>query len=217
MSEAAARETRSSSPNPAFAAIASEAQIVRTVAALEAHGIHVTVVDSAAEAREVVLKMIPPGSEVFTSTSQTLESTGISASINDSGAFKALRPLLLALDRATQGKEFRQLAAAPDYVVGSVHAVTETGEVVIASASGSQLGPYASSAQHVIWVVGAQKLVPTLDEAFHRIEEYSLPLEDSRARKAYGRPSVVGKLLVVNRELVPDRVHMVLVRENLGF
>jgi acyl-CoA hydrolase len=111
----------------------------------------------------------------------------------------------------------RRLAASPDYAVGSVHAVTEHGEVVVASASGSQLAPYASGAGAVIWVVGSQKIVPDLDAAFKRVNEYSFPREDQRAREAYGIGSGVNKLLVVNREFVPGRITVILVRQELGF
>jgi acyl-CoA hydrolase len=95
----------------------------------------------------------------------------------------------------------RRIGASPDYVVGSVPAVTEHGEVIVASASGSQLAPYAYGAGAVIWVVGSQKIVPDRDAAFKRIYEYSFPREDERAREAYGIGSGVNKVLVVNREL----------------
>ena len=121
------------------------------------------------------------------------------------------------MDREMQGREMRRLAAAPDFVVGSVHAVTEDGSLVIASASGSQLGPLASGAGHVILVIGAQKIVPDLTTALRRIYEYCFPLEDRRAREAYGVPSGVNNILVINRVVIPGRITAVLVRESLGF
>jgi hypothetical protein len=108
-------------------------------------------------------------------------------------------------------------SARPDVVVGSVHAVTEEGEVVIASATGSQLGPYASGAGTVIWVVGSQKIVPDLDEGLRRVREYVLPLEDRRTREIYGGPAFIGKLMIVSREQRPGRIVVILVRELLGF
>ena len=121
------------------------------------------------------------------------------------------------MDRETEADEIRRLAAAPDVMLGSVHAVTESGTLVTASASGSQLGPYASGAGKVILIVGTQKIVSDLDEAFRRIEEYAFPLEDARAEAEYGIHSGVNKVLIVNRELTPGRITVVFVDEALGF
>jgi hypothetical protein len=205
------------SPNLQYAHVAADASLTAAVEALGRRGISATVVDTAAEAKDAVLRMLPPGAEVFTASSRTLDVVGLTEAINAPGRFDALRPKLFAMDRAKQATEMRKLAAAPDYVVGSVQAVTEQGEVLVASATGSQLGPYAAAAGHVIWVVGAQKIVPSLEEAFRRVEEYSYPLEDARARQVYGQPSLIGKLLVVEREIVPGRIHLIIVRESLGF
>jgi hypothetical protein len=98
-----------------------------------------------------------------------------------------------------------------------VHAVTEQGQVIVASMTGSQVGPYASGAGTVIWVVGAQKIVRDLEEGLRRVREYSYPMEDARAREAYGIGSGINKLLIVNREVVPGRISVILVKEKLGF
>ena len=115
----------------------------------------------------------------------------------------------------------RKLGAAPDFAVGSVHAVTEDGHLLIASNTGSQLPAYVYSAGKVIWVVGAQKIVKDLDEGMKRLREYVLDLETARARKAYGLPddwnSFYSKVLVFRREVNPGRTHLVLVNEALGF
>ena len=121
------------------------------------------------------------------------------------------------MDRETQADEIRRLSAAPDVMLGSVHAVTETGSLLAASMSGSQLGPYASGAGRVILVVGTQKIVSDLEEGLRRINEYSFPLEDARAQAAYGIHSAVNKVLIINREIVPERITVVLVDEALGF
>jgi hypothetical protein len=123
----------------------------------------------------------------------------------------------MQLNYQTQVDEMRKIGASPDYVVGSVHAVTEQGQVLVASASGSQLGPYASGSGTVIWVVGAQKIVPDLEEGFRRINEYSYPLEDARAQEAYGMSSAINKILIVNGEFRPRRITVVLVKERLGY
>jgi hypothetical protein len=121
------------------------------------------------------------------------------------------------MDRATQADEIRRLGASPDIMLGSVHAITETGSLVAASASGSQLGPYASGAGKLILVVGTQKIVDGLEGALRRIDEYVFPLEDARAQAAYGVHSGVNKLLIINREWIPGRITVILCVETLGF
>ena len=204
-------------PNLRFARLASDAQVEATASALEAKGIHAIVVPNAAEARRVVLEMLPENASVFDSASETLAQTGIAEAIQSSGKFHSVRSQLTALAKEGKTDEQRRLGAAPDVIVGSVHAVTQSGQVVVASASGSQLGPYASGAGTVIWVVGTQKIVPDLAAALARVEEYTFPLENERARKAYGFDSAIAKILIVQREFRPGRITLVLVRENLGF
>jgi LUD domain len=158
----------------------------------------------------------------MTMTSRTLEAIGVKDEIDEqpemarSRRYDAVRPRLMQMDRSTQEPEMRRLGASPDYVVGSVHAVTEQGEVLVASASGSQLAPYVHGAGAVIWVIGSQNIVPDRIAAFKRVYEYSFPREDDRAREAYGIGSGVNKLLLINRESVPGRITAILVREELG-
>jgi len=200
-----------------WAAVATEAQIETTVAALREHGFDVHVVDDETAAREAVFALIPDGSEVHEASSTTLDQIGVTAEVNSSGRYSAVRPRVYSMDRATQADEIRKLMSAPEYMLGSVHAVTQTGSLVTASMSGSQLGPYASGAGKVVVVAGTNKIVSDLDEAFRRVEEHSLPLEDARAREAYGMGSSINKLLVVNTEITPGRTTVILVRESLGF
>jgi LUD domain len=200
-----------------FAAPAEDARVTRTAAALEANGITVLRAANSAEAKHIVLDLIPAGSQVHQGASQSLEASGITDEIERSGRYEPLRPRAFAMDRATQADEIRRLSASPDVMLGSVHAVTETGSLVAASASGSQLGPYVSGAGKVILLVGAQKVVPDLEDALLRIDEYVFPLEDARAQAAYGMRSGVNKVLIVNREWTPDRVTVVLCDEALGF
>jgi len=202
-------------PNTAYAHLASDQQIERTARALEANGIHVIVAATGEEAKARLFETIPAGAEVFTGTSVTLDTLGIPAEVDQ--RYDSVRVKLFKMDRATQMREMIKMGAVPEWIVGSVHAVTEDGSVVIASNTGSQLAGYAASAAHVVWVVGAQKIVSSLDEAVKRIDEYTLPLEDERALKAYGMNSNVGNLLVVHREVMPGRTTMILVKENLGF
>jgi acyl-CoA hydrolase len=187
-----------------------------TVVALEEHGFGVDVVDDLELARAVVLARIPQGSSVMTNTSVTLQETGIADAINEGGPYESARTKMFALDFATQAQEMKAIGGQPDYALGSVHAVTREGTLVIASASGSQLASYAWGAANVIFVVGAQKLVPTLEAAHERIYKHSLILEDARAYAAYGQNSSVGKVLEIHQE-TPGRIHIVLIRQAVGF
>jgi acyl-CoA hydrolase len=166
--------------------------------------------------RAAVLTRIPAGSSVMTNTSVTLDQTGIADAINDGGPYESARNKMLALDFAAQAQQIRAIRGQPDYALGSVHAITRDGTLVIASASGSQLASYAWGAANVIFVAGAQKLVPTLQAAHERIYQHSLKLEDARAQAAYGQHSQVGKILEIHQEL-PGRIHIVLIRQPVGF
>jgi L-lactate utilization protein LutC len=200
-----------------FGTVADDAQVKRTAAALEANGITVLRASDSAEAKRIVLDLIPDGSQVHYGASESLEASGITDEIEKSGRYEPLRPRIWSMDRTTQADEIRRLSSAPDVMLGSVHAVTETGSLVAASMSGSQLGPYATGAGRVILVVGTQKIVPNLEEGLRRIDEHAFPLEDARAQAAYGIHSAVNKVLIINREFMPGRIAVVLVDEALGF
>jgi hypothetical protein len=204
-------------PNEKFGHIASDEQIERTARALEANGIHTLIAENGEQAKRLFFELIPEGSEVFLGASLTLEKLGIKDEIDKSGRFEALRPKMFAMNRETQGREIRKLGGAPDFAAGSVHAVTEDGHVLIASNTGSQLGPYASGAGKVIWVVGAQKIVKDLNEGLRRINEYCLPLETEHMRQLYNAGTGVNKVLIVNREFRPNRITMIIVKEELGY
>jgi len=204
-------------PNPVYARPASDEQIERTVAALGQRGIQAFVVSDGVAVKAKLEELIPAGAEVFTSSSATLRQLGLLDELDQEGHFNGLRARLGKMDPKTQNREMQKLGATPEFIVGSVQAVTETGSVLVASATGSQLAPYAAAAAHVVWVVGSQKIVPTLDEAIQRLEEYAFQLEDQRAMNAYGRHSGINKVLLVNKEANPERTRMIIVKENLGF
>ena len=199
-----------------FTTLPDEQTLASAVTALEEHGFSVEIVDDPDAAREAVLARIPHGSSVMTNTSVTLAETGIADAVNDGGPYESARNAMFALDFATQAQEMKAIGGQPDYALGSVHAVTRDGTLVIASASGSQLASYAWGAANVIFVVGAQKLVPTLEAARERIYQHSLVLEDARAIAAYGQHSSVGKILEIHQDL-PGRIHIVLIRQLVGF
>lgn len=197
---------------------ASHKSIAKTIKALQSNGIETIVVDSLAEAKKTVLDLIPSKSEVMTNTSVTLDESGIASEINQSGKYDAVKPKLFTLDRATNNNLMQKLGAGPDYVLGSVHAITEDGKVIIASNSGSNIPNNAYGATNVIWVAGSQKIVKDLDTGMKRLYEYTLPLESERAKKAYGVPgSFVSKILIINKEPNPDRIKLILVKSPVGY
>jgi LUD domain len=200
-----------------FAQLASAERVAAAATALQRNGIGSHVTESGAEARRLLSSLLPDGAEVYNNTSQTLEAIGVADDIERSGRYRPLRLRLYRMDREMQRREMRTLAASPDYVVGSVHALTESGSLLIASASGSQLGPLASGAAQVIFVIGAQKIVGDVETGMRRIYDYCYPLEDARARRAYGVPSGVNNILIINKVMTPGRVTAIIVRERVGF
>ena len=150
-------------------------------------------------------------------SSTTLAEIGVSKDIDESGEFDSLRKRIMAITDAKERNEFRRKTLSPEWGIGSVQAVTEDGQVVIASASGSQLPVYAYGATKVIWVVGTQKIVKDVDQAMKRIYEHALELESVRVRAAYGMPkSSVNKILIFEKEQ-PGRITVILVKQKLGF
>ena len=204
-------------PTTSFAEPATAPRLERAAAALAAHGFTVEILNDAAAARVRIKDLIPAGASVFTGASETLRLAGIEEDINAGGRYDVIRARGQAMNRATQLAEIWRLMSTPDVIMGSVHAVTETGSLVIASASGSQLPGYAGGSLRAIWVVGAQKVVPDLSTALRRVEEHCLPLESGRAMTVYGKPSAINRLLILNAEPQPGRGIVLLLREAIGF
>lgn len=198
-----------------FAKPADAAQLDRAAEALRANGFTVHVADTVTDARELVLSLVPDGASVFTASSETLRLAGITEAVDDSGRFASVRAA--AGDLGDDVTARIRLGATPDVVVGSVHAVSEDGVLLVGSASGSQLAPYASGARKAIWVVGAQKIVPDVGTGLRRIRDYSLPKEWRRLQENYGQTSFIGKILIVEREALPERGVVVLIRDSVGF
>lgn len=200
-----------------WSTLSSKERVDKTIKALKNNGIDAIFVNTAQEAKEKVLSLIPQGAEVMNMSSETLQAIGVANEIQESGKYNSVRKTLMGMDRVTQSREMQKLGSAPEYSIGSVHAVTEEGQVVIASMSGSQLPGYVYGSVHVVWVVGTQKIVKNLDDAMKRIYEYVLPLESKRINKAYGIPgSSVDKVLTFFKEN-PGRITLIFVNEALGF
>ena len=196
--------------------LASETTVEKTAEALRKNGIEVFIAENGEEAKKKVFELIPEGSEVMNNKSATLDTIGVSKEIMESGKYVAIRKMITDMKDEMQRSEFRRKSSSADYDVGSVNAVTEDGQLVVVSNTGSQLAPLASAATHVILVVGTQKIVKDLDEAFRRIEEYCLPLESEVLKKLYGVPSNVSKILIIRKEY-RDRIKLIFVKEKLGF
>jgi hypothetical protein len=201
--------------------LADETALKNTVDALKQSNIEALVVENGEAAKEKVLQMIPEGAEVMNMTSVTIDTIGLADAINKSGKYDALHPKLLSMNRDTEAREMARLRSAPEWAVGSAHAVTQDGKVLVASNTGSQLPAYAYGAAHVVLVMGTQKVVKNIEDARKRAYDYVLPLESIRGRKAYGQPdtwhSNVSKELIINKEVMPGRITIILVKEKVGF
>ena len=199
-----------------FSAPASETTLQKVADRIRQRNIEVLIVNNGEEARQIVLERIPQGAEVYSAKSKTLQDSGIFDALQDPNQYNALRHQMFKMDRKTQAKEIRKLIAAPDFMLGSVQAITEDGVLVATSATANQIGPYANTAGKVILVVGSQKIVPDLETAFRRIREYVLPWEDAQIRKAANIGTFVGKTLIVEREWINERMTVILVRDPIG-
>ncbi|MEK6953075.1 MAG: LUD domain-containing protein [Nanoarchaeota archaeon] len=192
--------------------------VEKTISTLKANNIESYYFNTSEEAKKKIFEILPENAEVMNMTSVTLETMNIANEIQESRKYNSVRKKLMSMDRKTQGREMQKIGATPDWTIGSVHAVTEEGQVLIASNTGSQLPAYAYGSSHVIWVVGTQKIVKNIDQGIKRVYEHSLPLESERAKKAYGVPgSFVSKILIVNKEISPGRVVIIFINEKLGF
>ncbi len=203
-------------PNPAFERPADGERLAKTADALTGRGFAAQLAVDGDHARRLVLDMIPKGAEVHTALSETLRQLGITQEIDESGRYDSLRVRLGSMDRETQSRERRKLGAAPDYIVGSAHAITEDGIIMVGSGSGSQLGAYAYAAGRVILIVGHQKLVRDLAEARRRLVEYSLPREFARMQEVGYPGSIIGKTLTLEADF-GSRIDVILVAETIGF
>ena len=199
-----------------FTTPATEETLQHVVAKFRERNIEGMIVDNGDDARKLVQERLPKGAEVHSGKSKTLQDAGIFDMIQDPNQYAALRLRYLKMDRQTQATEIRKLISGPDFMLGSINAVTEDGMLVTASATGSQLGPYAGAAGKVIFVVGSQKIVPDLETALRRIRDYVLPWEDAQVRQVLPAGSFVGKILVIEREWVTGRMTVILVRKPIG-
>jgi hypothetical protein len=199
-----------------FSAPASATELDELAANLRERNFEVLIVNSAAEAKAAVKARLPEGAEVHAGKSKTLEDAGIFKDLMESDRYDFIRRRTMKMDRQTQGKEIRKLSSAPDFMLGSVQAVTRAGQLVVASASGSQIGPYSAGAGKLILVVGSQKIVPDLETALRRLREYVMPYEDARLREQMGIGTKLTRILIMEMDFNAGRTTIVLVRTPIG-
>jgi L-lactate utilization protein LutB len=194
-----------------------EAAIARTVEALRARNIHVIVTNTGEEAHHALIQILPEGAEICDSTSETLDAIGFTAFVRGNPRFTNLHDGYAAEPDLAKRNDLRRRASIADYVIGSVQAIAETGEVFVASATGSQLAPYAYAAKHVIWVVGVQKIAPTFDAAMQRVRGHTLARHDQWLADMGRAPTPIGKLGIIEHESQAGRITLILVKELLGW
>jgi hypothetical protein len=210
------KETNLSTETTDYTTPASAAQLEALAARFKERNFEPVIVDDAAAARAAVFERIPEGSEVHSAKSKTLEDIGVFKELMESDRYNFLRRTYMKMDRNTQAREMRKLIAAPDIMLGSVQAITEAGQLVVASASGSQMGPYSAASGKLILVVGSQKVVPDVDAAMRRIYEHVLPYEDARLREQLGIGTKVARVLILEQDFLPGRTTVILVRHPVG-
>jgi hypothetical protein len=198
-----------------FAKPASEATLEALAERLRTRNFEVIIVDDGAAAAAEVLSRVPEGSQVHTGKSKTLEDAGIFQEFMDNEKYDFIRRRTMKMDRNTQRDEMRKAGAAPDIMVNSAHAVTEAGQIVMTSATGSQIGPIAYGAGKLILVIGSQKVVPDLNTALRRIEDYVIPYEEDRLNVAHG-VAKMNRTLILEGDHTPGRTTIILVREPIG-
>jgi len=198
-----------------FVKPASEATLEALAERLRARNFEVVILDDGAAAKAEVLARVPPGSQVHTGKSKTLEDIGIFQEFMENEKYDFIRRRTLKMDRKTQLDEMRKAGAAPDIMVNSAHAVTEAGQIVMTSATGSQIGPIAYGAGKLILVIGSQKVVPDLNTALRRIEDYVIPYEEDRLNVAHG-VAKMNRTLILEGDYAPGRTTIILVRAPIG-
>jgi L-lactate utilization protein LutB len=199
-------------------AIPSDEVIGKTKNVLETHGIKVTVTENGENALSILKDLVPPGAEVMNGSSTTLIEIGYEELIaGNTMGWDLVHTRITAENDSGKRAELRRKSVAAEYFISGVTAISETGELVGCDASGSRVGAWPFAAGHLILVAGVNKIVPSFDEAMKRVREYAYPLENVRAQKVYGTPSIIGKCVILSHERVPGRTHLILVKEALGY
>ena len=196
---------------------ASAGAIQRTIEALAARNVEAVLVEDGAAGLAKLKELVPEGAEVFVNTSETLATIGYTEFMHGNDRYVNLHDRMMAHSDPAEQREFRRKTTTADYFVGSVQAIAETGEIVVASSSGSQIGAYSYGARRLILVAGTQKICPNLAEAEARTRGWTLEAHDRWLEGRGVAPTPIGKLLVMEHEPVVGRITMVLIPESLGW
>ncbi len=200
--------------------LASADAVTKTAAALTANGIEPIVVENGAEALVKIKEFIPAGASVNNGSSKTLEQIGYIDYLKEGKhGWNNLKAAILAETDPAKQSALRKQASLSDYYLGSVHALTENGEFIIASNTGSQLPSIVFTSPNLIFVVSTKKIVPTLTDAMERLEKTVAPLEDERMMAQHNVHTQMSKVLIFKKEnpMMGRKVRMILVKEDLGF
>ena len=198
--------------------VPSDETLEKTVKAIESRGIKVIITGSADDAMAVLKKVIPEGAEVMNGSSTTLIEIGYEDYIlGGQSGWKLVHTVITAENNDNKRAELRRKSVAADYFISSANAIARTGEIVACDASGSRVGAWPFAAGHLILVVGINKIVPNLEDALNRVRQYAYPLENARAKRVYGTPSMIGKCVILSHEKNEERALLILVRETLGY
>jgi L-lactate utilization protein LutC len=201
-----------------FENLASEEEVKETISNLKLRNINAELVDTKEDVLKILKKLIPSGSEIMTSGSTTLQEIGFTDLLKSKNHdWINIKDELLSEKNPEKQNELRKKSVTSKYFIGSIHAVSKDGEILVASASGSQIPSYAFSSDNVIWIVGTQKIVSTHEDLFKRLNEYVFPLENERMKKEGYPGSTIGKILLFEREIMPRKINLIFVNEKLGF
>jgi len=198
--------------------IPAEDVVNETAAAVGKRGIRVIRARDGRDALGTLTRLIPRGAEVMNGSSTTLIEIGYEALLSSGRTgWKDLHDTITAENDEKKRGELRRKSVTADYFVSGANAISRTGEIVACDMSGSRVGAWPFGAGHLIIVCGVNKIVPTIEDALRRVREYAYPLENARARRAYGTPSQIGKCVILANEKAEGRVTLVLIGESLGY
>lgn len=198
--------------------IPSDSIIAETAKNLTANGMKTTIVESKEDALELIKKIIPKGAEINNGSSTSLHEIGFTDLLkSEEHGWNNIHGEILKETDWIKQSELRRKAVTSDFFLGSANAISKTGAIIAADATGSRIGAYPFAAKKLIIVASANKIVDTIDEAFDRIRQYVFDLENARAQEAYGMGSTMAKWLIIEKEVNPERIEVILVKEKLGF
>jgi len=198
--------------------IPPEEEVAETAAAIGVRGIQVIRAKDRKEALDTLTRIVPRGAEVMNGSSTTLIEIGYEDLLKSGKTgWTDLHDRITAENDDRKRAELRRKSVTADYFISGANAISRTGEIVACDMSGSRVGAWPFGAGHLILVCGINKIAPTLDEALRRVREYAYPLEDARAKQAYGTPSQIGKCVILANEKADGRVTLILINESLGY